>query len=148
MSEVAEHGHYKQKNVISRMVGNELILYDERTHIAHCLNEVACEIWFGCEQHRSAAQVLDQVRLRWPGIGEDSVTVAFDELIAVGLLEPTTDPGSVLLSRRQAVRRIMTAAAAVPVITSMLVPTAAAAQSLKTGSSRTGQHTRTGKTGH
>jgi len=135
----ATEARYKQKPVISRMVGAELILYSEHTHTAHCLNEVAHEIWSSCEQCRSMAQVLHQVRSRWPGIEEDSVAEALRNLVSAGLVEESSGLKDICQSRRQAVRKLITAAVVLPIITSILVPPANAAQSTPHGASRTGQ---------
>jgi hypothetical protein len=144
----AAEGRYKQKQVISRMIGNELILFDEHTHTAHCLNEVGREIWLSCEQDRSMAQVLHEVRTKWPGIGEDAVAGALGNLVSAGLVEEISVLEKISHSRRQAVRKIITAAAVLPVITSILVPPANAAQSPPHGSSRSGQRASQGSPRH
>jgi hypothetical protein len=147
MSRETAEVRYKQKQVISRVVGNELLIYEEQSHTAHCLNEVAREIWLTCEQDRSATQVLYALRSQYPAIGEDSIAGALDTLVSAGLLEATPIVEDVSHSRRQAVRRIITAAAVLPVITSILVPPASAAQSLPHGASRTRQRGARGSTG-
>jgi hypothetical protein len=142
----AQAGRYKQTPVISRIIGHELILYRNQTHTAHCLNEVAREIWLSCEQESSLAQVVGQVRTRWPGIEEDSVAEALRNLVSAGLVEEISVLTNVSNSRRQAVRKLITAAAMLPVITSILVPTANAAQSPPHGTSRTRQRGVRGRT--
>jgi hypothetical protein len=142
----AAEGRYKQKRVISRIIGNELILYDEQTHTAHCLNDVAREIWLSCEQDRSLAQVLHEVRTKWPGVGEDAVAGALGNLVSAGVVEETSVLENISHSRRQAVRKIVTAAAVLPVITSILVPPANAAQSPTHGASRIGHRAGRGST--
>ena len=138
---------YKQKQVISRVVGKELVIYEEQSHTAHCLNEVAREIWLTCEQDRSATQVLHVLRSQYPTIGEDSIAAALDSLVSAGLLEETPIAEDISHSRRQAVRKIISAAAVLPVITSILVPPACAAQSATHGTSRTRQRGARGSTG-
>jgi hypothetical protein len=146
MSGETSEVRYKQKQVISRVVGNELVLYEEQTHTAHCLNEFAREIWLTCEGGRSATQVLYALRSQYPTIGEDSIAGALNALVSAGLLKVTPMAEDISHSRRQAVRKIITAAAMLPVITSISVPPASAAKSPAHGTSRTRPRTARGGT--
>jgi hypothetical protein len=117
---------------VVREVGSETIVYDPRTHRAHCLGPGAAAVWRECDGQRSAADIAERVRL--PGgetIDEASVEIGLRRLGRAGLLErqaPRTAgdpkaPGPA--GRRAALRRV--AALAGLTVASVIAPTPEAA---------------------
>jgi hypothetical protein len=43
---------FKQKKLIARSIDDELLLYEEETSIAHCLNGIAGDMWMACERQK------------------------------------------------------------------------------------------------
>ena len=107
-------------------LGDEVLIYDERTAYAHCLSSTAGDVWRACD----GASTIDQVSERL-GVDSEKVVRAIEELETSGLLESGQPTGSGL-TRREAtgrIARVGAAAAAVPLIYSIAAPTALAAGS-------------------
>ena len=49
--------------LVVREVGSETIVYDPRTHRAHCLGETAAAVWRECDGGRSASEIAERLRL-------------------------------------------------------------------------------------
>ena len=127
---------FQQRRLIARTIGDELLLFDEETSTAHCLNGIAGEMWMACEGRSSAASVTELLRPRWPDIEEEVVWASLSKLAGAGLLEETTVQENISTGRRQLMRKLgFAAAVALPiVVTSVLIPSAASAASCgKTG---------------
>ena len=124
---------FQQRKLIARTIGDELLLFDEETSTAHCLNGIGAAMWTACERKGSAASVTDFLRPRWPDIEEEVVWGSLSKLAAAGLLEETTDHEIISTARRELIRKLgFTAAVALPVvITSVLIPPAASAASCR-----------------
>lgn len=125
---------FKQKNLIARRLGDELLLYEEETSMAHCLNEIAGEMWTVCERESSAIDVTEALRPRWPDIERKVVCASLSQMAAAGLLEETTDQENISISRRELIRKLgITASAVLPIVViSVLIPPPAAAASCGT----------------
>jgi hypothetical protein len=118
----------RTQDLIVEELGDELLVYDRRTDVAHSLNAVATAVWRGCD----GATDLDALAAALaPSAGHEDAEAlalrALDELREKGLLETprATAPG---LSRRQALGRIAgvgMAAVAAPLIVSAAAPTPA-----------------------
>ncbi len=122
---------FKRKKLIARTIEDELLLFDEETSTAHCLNGIAGEMWMACERKSSAGEVTDFLRARWPDIEKEVVWASLSRMAAAGLLEETTDQEKISTDRRELIRKLgFTAALVLPiVITSVLIPPAASAAS-------------------
>ena len=122
---------FRQKKLIARWIGDELVLYEEETSTAHCLNRIAGEMWMACERQGSAVEVAEFLRPKWPDIEEKVVWASLSQMATGGLLEETTDQESISMSRRELIRKLgITTAAVLPiVVTSLLIPPPAAAAS-------------------
>src|SRR5207237_10537281 len=81
---------FQQKKLIARTIGDELLLFDEETSTAHCLNGIAGEMWTACERQTSVVEVTDSLRPRWPDMKEAVVCASLSKLAGAGLLEETT----------------------------------------------------------
>lgn len=107
---------------------DEVLIYDLDRHEAHCLNRSAALVWRSCDGARPPAEIARRLTAELDApFSEDLVLLALSQLEKFHLLEqaetaPAHFPG---LSRRQMVRRLgFAAAVAVPVITSIVAPTA------------------------
>ena len=121
---------FQQRKLIARRIGDELLLFDEQTSTAHCLNGIAGEMWMTCERESSAIEVIEVLRPNWPDIEEEVVWASLSKLAAEGLLE-TTVQENISTGRRELIRKLgFTAAVVLPIVmTSVLIPPAAAAAS-------------------
>src|SRR6476469_7409874 len=126
--------------VLTEDVDDEVITYDERTDVACRLNRTAALVWRKCDGKHT---VEDLVRVLEADLGdiadEDLVLVSLDYLSEHRLLESgytRRDETSSQLSRRrfiQAAGAVGVAAAALPMVQSIVAPEPAAALSVITG---------------
>jgi hypothetical protein len=122
----------REETLIVREMPGEVLVYDLKNHQAHCLNQTAAFVWKSCDGLTGVPAIADMLRERIDaGLTDDVVWLALEQLERLGLLlEPVARPvGATRLSRREAVKRMGLAAAAVPLIMSVAAPTAAQAQS-------------------
>jgi hypothetical protein len=117
------------EDLVVRELGNELLIYDRRADVAHCLTETAALVWRRCEDGATLDQMVDSVMARigaavdGRGDAETTVLRAIDELQEKALLREGAAPG--LVSRRQALRRMAgvgAGAALAPLVVSAAVP--------------------------
>ncbi len=107
---------------------DEVLVYDLERHEAHCLNRSAALVWRACDGRSSPADIARRLTMELDTqFSADLVLVALNQLERQNLLQqPATLPAQfIALSRRQMVRRLgFAAAVAVPLVTSIVAPTA------------------------
>jgi Coenzyme PQQ synthesis protein D (PqqD) len=113
--------------LVVEQLGDELLVFDSRTGEAHALSPLASSVFERCDGRTSFTEVAAEV-----GIPQADLLEVLEQLQERGLLEASPTPAG--LSRREAVRRAALigagAAAAAPLIKSILVPTPAEALSV------------------
>ena len=126
------HPVARQHDLVMKTVGDELLVYDLERHRAHRLNRVAAGVWRQCDGSRDAERIAAELRTGdGVPVTQGAVEYALGELARARLL--TGPVARVGLTRREVVRRLGTAAAvALPLVTTIVAPTAAAAQSEET----------------
>jgi len=127
-----------RKNLLLRELEDEVLVYDSGRNVAHCLNRTAALVWQLCDGKTSIADML-RVLQNESSIPVDSVPVDEDVVwLALGQFEKaqlltgriTRVSKSKGLSRRDLIRKLgMASAVALPLVTSVLAPTAAHAAS-------------------
>ncbi|HVG33093.1 MAG TPA: PqqD family protein [Pyrinomonadaceae bacterium] len=123
----------RRAQLIVKELPNETLVYDEESHEAHCLNQTAAFVWRHCDGHTSIAKMgrllEKQAKTKVP---EQLVWSALEQLEKSHLLEgpaprPMLTEG---MSRRELIRRLgIGTALALPVVVSIVAPTAAEAAS-------------------
>ena len=118
---------------LTRKLGDELIVYDQRRYKAHCLNQTAAAVWLECDGEAAVPEIAKRLAsLMCAECDEVLVMLAVAKLLKAGLLEKSDAiaDGAKFLRRRDALKSIRTVAlVALPVVTTMLVPTPAFAAS-------------------
>ena len=117
----------KIDGLITQELADELLVYDERKHKAHCLNETAWKIWEECNGENSIAEISKRIseKLNAP-VDEALVLVGLAELGKNGLLKERITVEA--MSRRAMMRRLgLGAAIAIPMVTSIVAPKAISA---------------------
>ena len=113
--------------LLEEPLGDELLLFDERSHRAHSLNATATLVWRACDGTRTRDQLATDC-----GLDPSLVDLALERLAASQLLVKSATP-SQRISRRAVFRRTAIAGAtlgvALPVIRSITAPSAAMAAS-------------------
>ena len=117
----------KTRGVIVEHLADEVLVYDLGRDRAHCLNQAAARVWEMCDGRKTIAQIATEIS----GGGEEeasreAVWLAVEELSRAGLMEEKIKRPTVKgMSRREVMKRIAVAAAiGVPVVTSIVAPTA------------------------
>ena len=120
----------REDGLLEEAVGEELLLYDQESHTAHCLSPIAACVWRHCDGEHDLADLAQFV-----GASEDLVADALHELCEKDLLdaEPQFVQSAVSgISRREAIGRAArygAAAAAGSLIVSATAATPAMAAS-------------------
>ena len=118
----------RKSALIIREVDSEILIYDQASDKAHCLNETASQIWRYCDGKTTVLDACSGLSRHFgTTINENVVWYAVDQLSKDNLLEIGTTPGIPLtllgMSRRQMVRTFgLAALVAVPVVSSILAP--------------------------
>lgn len=117
-------------DLVVESLGEETLVFDRRSDTAHCLNPVASLVWASCDGERTVGDLAALVA----GIGEEDA----DQLVerALGDLRERRLILADGVSRRSAISRmagIGASAISVPMVVSILAPTAAWAGSITTG---------------
>ena len=123
----------RRNKLVIQELPDEVLVYDQDSDKAHCLNQTAALVWKECDGQTDVAAIASRLgaELKAP-VDERLVWFALDQLERDNLLEsPVMSPAFMSgMTRRQMVRTMGFAAAiAVPVITSILAPTKAHAVS-------------------
>jgi len=118
--------------IATQQVGAETLLYDQRRHMAFCLNRSSALVWQLCDGQRTVAQIAAAASLELNApLSEDLVLFALDQLRTDGLIEPCAQPAPAPpMSRRTLLHRLGAGGAMLlPAISSIVAPTAAQAYS-------------------
>jgi hypothetical protein len=126
MSDPETRPQARTQGLIVQELGNESLVYDRDTDVAHCLTEVAARVWRGCDGARDLAALAS-----FADVTDDVAAAAVAELGEKGLLAGLPEPSAneYGLSRRGALGRIAkygAGAASIPLIVSAVAGTPAA----------------------
>lgn len=125
----------RKQQILTQRVGEELVIYDERTHDAHRLNGTAAQVWEMADGVRTVPELATALRTNLATGGhaaieaeesETLVRLALEDLDRAGLLVRAIPPITESMTRRQ---MLVVAAALLPVVASIVAPTPAMAQS-------------------
>ncbi len=123
----------RKSEILTQQIAGETLVYDLKKNKAYCLNETSSLIWHLCNGERSVDQISvslkEQIRAE---VSVDMVWLAIDQFKTDGLLEDNTINTAVFngLSRREIIRNVgLASAIALPLVSSLVVPSAAKAQS-------------------
>jgi hypothetical protein len=122
------HPRARQASLIVKEVDDETLVYDLETDKAHCLNDTAARIWKRCDGRTTVREISARLGAELNiKVDEDVVWLALDQLAKFRLLEeaPVKPAHLAGVSRRQAVRALGVAALVLPMVNSLVVPTAA-----------------------
>jgi Coenzyme PQQ synthesis protein D (PqqD) len=118
----------READLLVRTLSDETLIYDLKCDRAHCLNRTAAAIWQHCDGRTSVAQLVATLRRDARIVVDEHVVwMALRQLHKARLLQGAVRPPDDLprLSRRALIRKVG-AAAAVPVVMTILAPEARA----------------------
>jgi hypothetical protein len=121
----------RREGLVVQELSDEVLVYDRDRNKAHCLNRTAALVWGHCDGNSSVAEMARAIAEETNApVDEDLIWLGVEQLSQRRLLQerammPEHKTG---LSRREVMRRIgLAAAVALPVVTSIVAPTAAQA---------------------
>lgn len=123
----------RDRRLVIDELPDEVLVYDLDRHKAHCLNLTAALVWRACDGKTSAPAIGRRLtrELQAP-FSEDLVWLALRHLERLHLLDESISlpPRFAGVSRREMIRNLgIAAAVSLPVVTSIISPTAAEANS-------------------
>lgn len=116
----------RSEELVIEELGDELLVYDESTHRAHCLSATAARVWRACDGQRTPDALCAEL-----GLDAGSVSGALAELADCQLFDtgPRLQGGNGLSRRDFGVKaaKVGAVAASAPLVWSVAVPPAAGA---------------------
>jgi hypothetical protein len=118
----------RRSGLIIQEVDSEILIYDQNTNKAHCLNQTAAKVWKYCDGETTLADACSALSrdLETP-VDEKLIWYAVDQFAKDNLLEKDIEPPAFIIAgmnRRQMVRTLgLAAVVAVPLVTSIVAPT-------------------------
>jgi hypothetical protein len=126
----------RKDGLVIEELDGETLIYDTERDKAHCLNSAAAQIWRHCDGRHTLADIRDDFADDMPiEVAQEVVSDCVLRLSRARLLEEDSLPskGNLVLSRRNLLRKIgigaASAAIVLPLVTSIVAPTPAAAAS-------------------
>jgi len=122
----------RRTGLIIQEVDGEILIYDQNTNKAHCLNQTAAKVWKYCDGETTLAEACTALSSDLDtAVDEKLVWYAVDQFSKDNLLEQGIEPPAFIIAgmnRRQMVRTLgLAAVIAVPLVTSIVAPTPAQA---------------------
>ena len=119
----------RRDDLVIEQLADEVLVYDRNSDQAHCLNKMASSIWNNCTGANNIDEIAAAVEseLKCP-VSRQAVILGLENLAAFDLLEQTPAPTfpSSGMPRRQLIKTLgLTSAVALPLIVSIVAPTAA-----------------------
>jgi hypothetical protein len=124
----------RKENIVVQDFENEILIYDLKINKAYCLNETSRLVWHLCDGNHSISEISRSLTKKLKtNVSEDLIRLALDQLKRDDLLEQADkfalDFGG--LTRREVIRKVgLSSLVALPVIASVIAPSAVTAQSL------------------
>lgn len=119
----------RTEDILVESLGDEVLIYDLRTHEATCLNASAALVWDLCDSQRTIADILDEVGNA--EVTEHHIADLLDQLRDKNLLEDDDTPAAhgagAPPSRRFFLGHAAAASVVLPALMSTMVPKAAQA---------------------
>lgn len=123
----------RTREIVIQELENETLVYDLQTNKIVCLNQTSAIVWKHCNGKNSVAEIANILSVQMKTIvGEEVVEFAIEQLKKENLLERGDKIRLKIsnLSRREAIRKIgLSSAIMLPIISSVIAPTVAEAQS-------------------
>lgn len=124
----------RTKNIVVQDTETEVLIYDLEANKAHSLNETSALVWKKCDGTKSVLKIVSEISSNTKTqVSENLVWLALSQLSEAGLLKDASIDIEKFenLSRREAIRKIgITSMVSLPIIATIVAPTATAAQSL------------------
>lgn len=123
----------RREDLVVQELNDEMLIYDLKKNKAFCLNATSAMVYGFCDGTKSVSDISKAVgtKLNLP-VTDELVWLALDQLRDENLLENNRKLESKFegFSRREAIKKVgLASVIALPVVSSLVAPTAASAQS-------------------
>lgn len=65
----------RTENLLIQEVENELIIYDQKTNVSHCLNPISAFVWHHCDGQNTAKDIAQLLEESFPFVANSEVDV-------------------------------------------------------------------------
>lgn len=123
----------RKEGLVVQHLSDEVLIYDQKRHKGHCLNQTAALVWKHCDGKTSVAEMAHRLEeeLKTP-VKEEIVWLALEQLGKTHLLSNRVTLAQPGITRREVMKRMgIAAAVALPVVTSIVAPSAVQAATCK-----------------
>lgn len=121
----------RKEGLVIQEMSDEILVYDLDTNKAHCLNQTAATVWKNCDGQNSVADISKIFGSQsGRAVDEDLIWLAIDQLNEKNLLAEEVTAKFAGENRREVIKKVgLAAVVALPIVTSLVAPKSAAAQS-------------------
>ncbi len=121
----------RKEGLVIQEMSDEVLVYDLDTNKAHCLNQTAATVWKSCDGRNTVADISKIFGSQsGRSVDEDLIWLAIDQLNEKNLLAEEIAAKFAGESRREIIKKVgLAAVVALPIVTSLVAPKSAAAQS-------------------
>lgn len=123
----------KKDDLVIQEVDGEVLVYDLSANKAVCLNQTSALVWQNCDGKKNAIEIAGEISKKLnTNVSEEMIWFAVNQLNKENLLKPKADYTDKFsgLSRREVIKKIgLGTMIAIPVVSSLMAPEAAFAQS-------------------
>lgn len=123
----------RYEDIVVQELAGEVLVCDLKTNRVSCLNITSAEVWRLCDGKRSVSNITQTLQKTFSlNVTEDLVLLALDQLSRENLLAEKVESNIIFngVSRREVIKRVGLASMIVlPIVSSIVMPTAAQAQS-------------------
>ena len=85
----------RRDDLVVQEMPDEVLVYDLKSHKAHCLNQTAAFVWNQCDGEKTPSEISVLMEKEWgKPVAEDVVWLALKQLSRADLLEERSGPGS------------------------------------------------------
>ena len=122
----------REEGLVIQELTDEVLVYDLKRQKAHYLNKTAALIWNHCDGQKTVAEIATHLQQQTGmAVNEDVVWYGLDKLSQANLLEKRVSSPVTSVTRRSLMRQLgQGALIAIPVIGSLVAPTATYAASV------------------
>jgi len=125
----------KNEGLVVKEVDHELLIYKTDSNKAYCLNETSAIVWKSCDGKNSVEDISKKLSKHFrKAVNSDLVLLAIDQLKTDDLISQAPRSRFEGMSRREAIRKVgLASAIALPIVASLVAPTAAMAVACSSG---------------
>lgn len=124
----------RQEDLVIQELNGEVLIYDLKKNKAFCLNETSSLVWQACNGEKNVSEISRELSLKLNSpANDDLVWLALDQLKEEKLISNGAEMAATFdgLPRREVIKRVgLAAVVALPLVSSLVAPKAAAAQSV------------------